>query len=282
MIDSHAHLSYENGKASIGKILEKFKSNGGQYVIDIATGLKELHDCLEVQKEYGDIVKLSYAIHPERNHQTEEDLKIHIVSLIKELHAMEELVASHKVTPVTIGETGYDIYRTELPTDPLLEIERELFIAHIELGKKLNLPVMIHARGKETTDYSMHYKSVETIKEKSVQIPYYFHSFAGDVKLLNAILDVDGYVGINGVISYQNVADLRESVKSIPLDKMLLETDAPFLVPSNMDRNLLEDKSKNEPSAVMFTAKIIGKLLNVAPEQIIEVTTENAKRLYRL
>lgn len=63
---------------------------------------------------------------------------------------------------------------------------------------------------------------------------------------------------------------------------MLLETDAPFLVPSNMDRNLLEDKSKNEPSAVMFTAKIIGKLLNVAPEQIIEVTTENAKRLYRL
>jgi TatD DNase family protein len=281
MIDSHAHLNYEFNDSAISGICNTFKQSGGKHIIDVSTGLNEFRQSLRIAADYTDLISSVYGIHPERAYtdfinSQEETLRL----LSSELEQMITLAAKADTKITGIGETGFDIYRNEISDEITIEIQKQLFTKHIEQAKLNKLPVIIHTRGKDVNDFTAHLLALEIAKQHSPSVTFYFHSFTGDSDLLKKILDTGSYIGINGVITYRGVDIIKDALKYLPHDKLLLETDAPFLIPSNIDRNILQDKSKNEPVGIFSTAKLIAKVINKPVEYVLEIAHENAKRLF--
>lgn len=280
MIDSHAHLNYEFNNSSISNICNTFTLAGGKHIIDVSTGIKEFEQSLQISAQFTNLISSVYGIHPERaytdyKNSPEETLAL----LLDEFNKMINLASTASTKISGIGETGFDIYRNNISDGIVIDIQKQLLLAHIEQAKKDRYPVVIHTRGKDVNDFTAHYLALELSKQHPSLI-FYFHSFTGDSVLLKKILDTNAYIGINGVITYRGVDILKDALKYLPHDRLLLETDAPFLIPSNIDRSTLQDKTKNEPIGIYATAKLIAKVINKQVEYVLEIAYENAKRLF--
>lgn len=246
IFDTHAHYEDEVFDEIRDTMFSAFKTHGVGKVLTCGCDKLSSEKALKMANTY-DFVYAAVGIHPGNI-----DSKT-TVSQIEELAKHEKCVA--------IGEIGLDYYWTQ---DNKTE-QKEIFISQIELAKKLDLPIIVH-------DRDAHADCLEILKKykpKGV-----VHSYSGSIEMAQELLKLDMYFGIGGVITFKNAKKLPDVVKMLPEDKILLETDAPYLSP-------VPYRGKVNNSALIYlTAEKIAEIKNTTTEHILNITYENAERLF--
>jgi TatD DNase family protein len=262
MIDTHAHLNFKAFNKDLDKIVRRFQKKGGKYIINVGTKLDSSIKAIEISQKYP-FCFASVGIHPHHANS--------IISLEGLAVKLQKLALQLKV--VAIGETGIDYYQYK-NSPPLTkkqkETQKELFLLHLRIAVKSKLPLIIHCRNAydNLLDILKHYQS--HYYPKGV-----FHCFEGTEKHLKIILSLGFYLGFNGKITYQRNKKLKMLVKKTPLERLLLETDSPFLTPTPYRGK------RNEPSYLPSIIKTIASVKNKTENLIIQQSSKNAQLLFK-
>ncbi|MDO5550959.1 MAG: TatD family hydrolase [Lachnospiraceae bacterium] len=253
IFDTHAHYDDEAFDQDREAVLNALQEAGIGAVVNVGASLESTERTLKLTEEYPFIYG-AVGVHPSDSKDlTEEDIQW-----------LEGLTNRDKV--VAVGEIGLDYYWE----DPDHEIQKKWFVRQLALARKVKLPVIIHSRdaAKDTLDIMK--------AERSQEIGGVIHCFSYGKEMAREYLDMGFFLGIGGVVTFQNGKKLKEVVEYAPLEQLVLETDCPYLapVPNRGKRN----SSLNLP----YVVEGIAALKGITPQQVMEVTWENAKRLYRL
>jgi TatD DNase family protein len=251
LIDSHAHLDDRAFEEDRAALIAKLHANGIG-VVTIGADLASSREAVRLAGRHRE-VWATVGVHP-------HDAKTVTPAVLREL---EELAQEPKV--VAIGEIGLDYYRDLSPRD----VQRKIFGEQLDLAKRLGLPTVVHNR--ESTDHL-----VRILREVGATHRGVIHSFLGDSELAQTFLDLGFHLGVGGPLTYPANSSLRDAVRRVPLERILLETDCPYLTP------VPHRGTRNEPGYVELIAAAIAALRGVTPESIAEATTQNAIDLFRL
>jgi len=224
------------------------------FLITIGCDKEEIKKAIKIANKYENVYA-SIGYHPyDVNEITDEDLKD-----LKELARKEEKV-------IAIGECGLDYYRDITPKDKQVYF----FEKQIEMAKQLNLPLIVHSReaNRDTEDILENYAPFEA--------GGIIHCFGGDLQMMEKCIDMGFYISFAGNITYPKAESLREVLKRVPLDRLLLETDSPFLAPQK------KRGKPNKPSYIFYTRDFVANLLGISPEELEKITDENAKKLLKI
>ena len=248
-VDTHSHLNFPDFSEDYPDVIARAKKAGITVILNVGADLSTSKRAIELaQKE-----KICYAavgIHPtSANNLKDEDYQ-----------ELEELAQKKKV--VAIGEIGLDYFHNSTPK----EIQKRSFEMQILPAKKLNLPVIIHNR-------DAHQDVLAVLKEKEVKKGV-MHCFSGDINLAREVLSLGLHISFTGNLTYKKNGDLRAVAKEIPLKKLLLETDCPYLPPQP------KRGKRNEPSFLVYTAEELAKIKGISLEELGEITTKNARELF--
>lgn len=258
LIDTHCHLDFPDFDDDREAVIERAKQRGIDYIINIASSLEASRNSIELSAIH-DSIYASLGLHP---HEAENFNP----SILEEIN---RLVKKKKV--VAIGEIGLDYYfRTAVKKDIKLLQER-LFKSLINVARENSLPLVIHNR-----DANSDLLRILNEEFKDEKIRGVVHCFSSDAEFLKAILDLGLYVSFTCNITYKKAENLRGLVKWLPLERLLLETDAPFLAPQ------IYRGKRNEPAYVKILAEEIAKIKNISFDEIAMKTTLNAKELFGL
>lgn len=252
IVDSHCHLNYGNMADDMDGVLERAKEAGVGTMLAINARLREFAEILDIAIAH-DHIWATVGSHP---HDAEEEWGIKPEQLVA-------LAAHEKV--VGIGETGLDYYYDRAPRDK----QQQNFIAHIEASRETGLPLIVHAR-----DADEDCARIMRDEMKKGEYPAVIHCFTATEKFARQSLDIGCYISISGIVTFKSAKELQNAVKIIPLEKMLIETDAPFLAPVPM-----RGKS-NEPSYVKYTAEFMADHMGVSYEELAKTTTDNFFTLF--
>jgi TatD DNase family protein len=250
LIDSHAHLvSLEN----LPEVLQRAQENSINKIVSISSDIPSTEATISLAEEY-DYIFATTGVHPHSADQMSEEVLIGI----------DHFAENDKV--VAIGETGLDYFYMNSEK----EVQIDSFTEHIRLGKKHNLPIIIHVRN---ADQDM----IEILtKESAADTPGVIHCFTGDYDTAKKYLDLGYYISFSGIVTYKRSEELREAAKKIPKDKILIETDSPYLAP-------VPHRGKpNEPSYVKHVAETISNVRGISFDEIAEITKANAEKLFRI
>jgi len=256
LIDTHAHLSFSELSKDHERIIVDAKASGIIKIINVAIGrnTSEIISSIEVSRKR-DFVYNSIGIHP----SYAKDFQMH------EGKNIEKLISEEK--PIAIGETGLDFYRPGFDREKQIEV----FQFQIGLAKKHSLPLIIHQRDS--------FKDLMEILDKEKvfdSIKAVFHCFGGSEDEARQITDRGGYISITGIVTFKKADALRDVVSKIPLDRIMLETDCPYLAPEP------KRGKRNEPSFVLHTAKEIARIRRMTFDELAEITTRNAISFFSL
>ena len=253
LIDSHAHLEMPEFKKDLEAVIQRATDSGVEYIFTVGTERKDWKRALEIANSYPSIYAI-LGVHPHNAKEIDDQT----YPMLKEFCLNEKVKA--------YGEIGLDLFRNLSPRDVQLKRFRE----QIGLAKELELPIVVH-------DREAHQETLAILKsEKAEACGGIIHCFSGDYEMAKVCIDMGFYISIPGSITFKNAEPLREIVKKIPLEFLLVETDAPFLTPEPFRGK------RNEPSYVRYTAQKVAEIKNVSFEKVAEVTTENALRVYRM
>jgi len=264
MIDAHCHLNFHSFEKDYDEVIKSAFAAGVTKIINVGTKIDSSQKAVELAQKYENLYAV-IGMHPHHADKLEEDW----------LEELEKLAKKPKV--VGIGEVGIDYfsYKSNDVINP--KLQKEVFIKQIELAHKLKLPLQIHNRqaGKDIIDILINYKS------RLLNSPGVFHCFAGSLNLLKKALDLGFYVGFDGNITYNSLApgedtDLKDLAKYTPTDRLIVETDSPFLAP------VPKRGSRNVPEYAIITAKFIAKVKDITFAEIEAKTTENTIKLFNL
>lgn len=260
-IDSHCHLDFEPLRNEQEAVIERAHKAGVAKMINVGSSLRGSKASIEIANKYPHIWA-AVGLHP-HDAETTSDLD----STIDELR---ELAKNDKV--VAIGEIGLDYFNNQNPlTIDQRRKQNELFRAQLELAKELNLPVIIHTRDAETETLSQLSTVSSQLSRKGV-----IHCFTGSPDFAKKLLDLGFYIGFTGFVTFDQPKfdHIRESVKIVPIDRLLIETDAPFLAPEPYRGKT------NEPAYVFEVAKKIAEIKKISLEEVTEKTSANAETLF--
>ena len=251
MIDSHCHLDHEPLLENLDLIIKRAKEVGIKKLLTISTTINSFDKIKKIiQKDK--IIYGTYGIHP---HETEIDIvnKEIIISNVKD---------NDKI--IGIGETGLDFFYAHSNKGAQISSFRD----HIEASIELAIPIIIHSRNaeKETCEILKSYKT------KNLKI--LMHCFTGSLEFSKQLLTLDAFFSASGIITFKNSTDLQNTFKTIPLEKLLIETDSPFLAPIPMRGK------KNEPSFIKYTLNKLAELHNISSEKMSTITTNNFNKLF--
>lgn len=249
MIDTHCHLDMLKSEEDLKESLERV-----DFLITIGCDKEEIKKAIKIANKYENVYA-SIGYHPyDVNEITDEDLKD-----LKELARKEEKV-------IAIGECGLDYYRDITPKDKQVYF----FEKQIEMAKQLNLPLIVHSReaNRDTEDILENYAPFEA--------GGIIHCFGGDLQMMEKCIDMGFYISFAGNITYPKAESLREVIKRVPLDRLLLETDSSFLAPQK------KRGKPNKPSYIFYTRDFVANLLGISPEELEKITDENAKKLLKI
>jgi len=251
MIDSHCHLDHEPLLSDLPNVIQRSKDVGIEKLLTISTSLESFSKIKELIK-IDEMIYGTIGIHP---HESSNDI-ITCKEIIKDLRENSKIIG--------IGETGLDFYYNNS------EKEKQIssFKQHIEASIETNKPLIVHTRDaeKETFEILNHYKNQN--------IKILMHCFTGSKQFSEKLLTLNAYFSASGIITFKNSIDLQETFKSLPLDKILIETDSPFLAP------VPNRGKKNEPSFIDFTAAKLAKIKDISKSELIKITTNNFNRLF--
>lgn len=251
IFDTHAHFDDKRFEGMLDDLLSKMPESGVGAIINNAINLENsAAECIRLAEKYP-FCYAAVGVHPEL---TEKGEKVN-------LEKLESLTFHEKV--VAIGEIGLDYYWSKENK----EDQREEFIKQILLAKKLDLPVIVHDREahEDTLNILKEYKPKGTV-----------HCFSGSVEMAKEILKLGMYIGIGGVVTFNNAKKLVNVVKEIPLERILLETDAPYLSPVPFRGEI------NDSSRLFFVAEKIAEIKNTDTKSVLSITKQNAKKLYNI
>ncbi|MDA9956573.1 TatD family hydrolase [Candidatus Pelagibacter sp.] len=253
MIDSHCHLDHEPLLENLTDIIKRSKDVGITKLLTICTTLDSF-ERIKTIVEKDKMIYGTYGIHP---HESEND-QIDKESIIK---AIKE-----NIKIIGIGETGLDFYYNHSSKNRQIDS----FKAHIEASIELNKPVIIHSREAERETFDI----LNSYKDRSLKI--LMHCFTGSLEFSQKLLTLGAFFSASGIITFKNSLDLQDTFRNIPLEKLLVETDSPFLAPIPMRGK------KNEPSFIKYTLKKLSSLKETTEVKMSNITTENFNRLFDL
>lgn len=253
LFDTHVHLNAEQYKEDIEEVIERAQEAGVENMVVVGFDRPTIEKALELIEKY-DFLYASVGWHPvDAIDMKEEDLTW-----------LEELAGHPKV--VALGEMGLDYHWDKSPKD----IQKEVFRQQIQLAKKVKLPIIIHNR-EATQDI------VEILKEEGAEeVGGIMHCFSGSVETARECIDMNFYISLGGPVTFKNAKKPKEVAADIPLDKLLIETDCPYLAPHPYRGK------RNEPAYVKLVAEQIAELKGIDYEEIAQATTENARKLFRI
>ena len=258
LIDTHAHINFRtdeegevnNSDNDVEEILAEMENNGVKKVIIPAVDTRTLDRVSELVNSYNNVYGMVGIFPTEAKTYTQE---------VED--KMVELAKSNKI--VAVGETGLDYYWDKENK----ELQKEVFIKQIKLANKLNLPLVVH-------DREAHKDCFDLIKEYNKGSKVLFHCFSGSVEFMKECVKEGWLIAIGGVVTFKNAVKMKEVAKDIPLNKLVLETDSPYLTP-------VPFRGKpNKPAYIKYVAKEIAKIRGVNEEEIIDATTKNAEEFF--
>lgn len=253
LIDSHAHLDMKEFKKDFHEVLERARREGIGRIITVGTDISSSIKALEIAKRH-DLIFSAVGYHPHEAGDMDEN----------RIEELAKLASEDKV--VAWGEIGLDFYRLYSSREEQIKA----FHKQLEKAMERDLPVIIH-------DREAHSEVFDILKKKrNKNLRGVIHCFSGDYDLAMAFIELGFYISVPGNVTYKNAIQLQDVATRIPLERMLVETDAPFLAP------VPERGKRNEPGFVTHTAKKIARLRGVDLEVIARETSSNAKRLFGL
>jgi len=252
LVDSHCHLDFPDFAEERAAIVARAKAAGIGRMVTISTRVKRFPQVLEIAETF-DEVYCSVGTHP---HNAGEELDVTAEELVR-------LSAHPKV--VAIGEAGLDYYYDKAPRDA----QAQGFRTHIAAARETGLPLVIHSR--DADDDMAAILEDETGKGA---FPFILHCFSSGRRLAEVGVKLGGYVSFSGILTFKNSADLRAIAADVPHDRLLVETDAPYLAPVPFRGK------RNEPAYVAHTAKVLAETIGVSEAEIATLTTANFSRLF--
>jgi TatD DNase family protein len=254
-IDTHAHLDAEQFAADLPAVLGRARAAGVNTVIAVATTAPSSAACVSLAARHPQLFA-TVGIHPNSIMEASPTAWDEVLALVE----------SERV--VGIGETGLDRHWDNTP----FAVQEEYFVRHLELSRRTNRPVVIHCREAETDMLRL----LRAEFDRHGPIRGVMHSFVGDREMAEACRAMGLYLSFAGMLTYKNAAALRETAAKQPLDRLLVETDSPYLSPVPLRGK------RNEPAHVVYTATCLAGLLGVDVERLAEETTANSQKLFGL
>lgn len=254
LIDTHCHLDYEPLTSDIKGTLERAQEQNIKILVTIGTELSKTDKLKAMAEQYPNIY-WTMGVHPHEANKTLSPEKLEI--FLKETARHPKLVG--------LGETGLDYYYEHSS----VETQKEAFRAHIKAALTCDLPLIVHTRNAEED-------TIELLKEEGGgKARGVIHCFSGSAWLRDQALALGFYISVAGIATFKKAEDFRQVLRDVPLDRLLLETDSPYLAPEPYRGK------PNEPAYMIQTAKKLAELKNVSLEEIAEETTRNALTLFR-
>ena len=251
MIDSHCHLDHEPLLSDLTNVIKRSKEVGIKKLLTISTSFASF-DRIKNIIEKDEIIFGTIGIHP---HET-TDNKITTDVIVKNITDNKKIIG--------VGETGLDfLYNNSDKNDQIISFKQ-----HIEASIITNTPLIIHSRDAEEETFNI----LNNYKDQNLKI--LMHCFTGSKDFANKLLTLNAFFSASGIITFKNSIDLQDTFKSLPLDKILIETDSPFLAP------VPNRGKKNEPSFIDFTAQKLADIKNISKLELINFTTNNFNKLF--
>ena len=251
MIDSHCHLDFEPLFNNLDDVLKRSKDVGIKKLLTICTTLDSFTKIKQLVKK-DEIIYGTYGIHP---HEAKND------KITKQL-IINEINKNHKI--IGIGETGLDFYYNH--SDKVDQIES--FEEHIKASIELDIPLIVHSRNAENEMLKIF------DKYKNCNLKILMHCFTGTKKFVENLSDFNAYFSASGIITFKNSIDLQETFSFIPTEKLLIETDSPYLAP------VPNRGKKNEPSFIKYTADKLASIKKISTSDLVEITSNNFNKLF--
>lgn len=255
-MDTHCHLTLSPLAQGVPEILHRAQKQKVEKFLTISCEVEEFASLKRLMDQW-DCVYGSVGVHP---HEAQKTLELYSPQeLLECLHAQ----SSHPKI-LGLGETGLDFYYTHSPK----ALQTQVFQIHLEAAHLTNLPVLIHTRSAEE-------ETIEQLKAHKGTLQGLIHCFSGTSWLAHQALDLGFYISLSGIITFPKASDLRDTVKKLPLDRLLLETDAPYLAP-------VPHRGKpNEPAFLVHTAQVIADLKGVSLQTLAQQMEINAQTLFK-
>ena len=251
MIDSHCHLDHEPLLSDLSNVIKRSKEVGIEKLLTISTTLESFKKIKKIIK-IDEMIYGTIGIHP---HESEDD-QITSDFIVENLNKNPRIIG--------IGETGLDFFYNNSKKDKQIFS----FKQHIEASIKTKVPLIIHSRNAEDETFDI----LNSYKDQNLKI--LMHCFTGTKQFAEKLLTLNSFFSASGIITFKNSIELQETFKFLPLDKILIETDSPFLAP------VPNRGKKNEPSFIDFTAKKLSEIKNISKTELIKSTTDNFNKLF--
>lgn len=253
IFDSHTHLNAEQFNEDIPETIERAKELGVTEMAVVGFDAPTIEKSLELSQQYKEIQSI-IGWHPTEAGSYTPDIE----------KRLQQLLTTPKV--VALGEIGLDYYWMEDPKD----VQDRVFRRQIAIAKEMNLPISIHTRDAMEDTYKI-------LKEEDIRdIGGIMHSFSGDPEWMAKFLDMGMHISLSGVVTFKKALEVQAVAKAVPLDRLLVETDAPYLAP------VPYRGKRNEPGYTRYVVEKIAELREVPFEEIAKQTTTNSHRLFRL
>ena len=253
--DSHCHLDYPKLYDQLDDIVKRAEYNQVKYLLTICTTLKSFERIKLIITKYKNIYG-TFGIHP---HESEKYPQVDSKFILNIKNKHNKIIG--------IGETGLDFYYNYSEK----EIQKKSFIEHISAASQLNIPIIVHSRNAEVDTYEI-LKS----ESKNSNLKVLIHCFTGSRDFAKKLIDLNFYISVSGIITFKKSIELADTVSSIPMENLLVETDSPYLAP-------LPYRGKdNEPSYIIHTVEKLSQIKKLPNESIVINTTNNFMKLFNL
>lgn len=252
IIDSHCHLNYGSMQEDMAGVMARAREAGVETMLSINARLSEYEEVLAVAEQYPHVFA-TVGSHP---HEAENEPGVTAEQLIEK---------SHHAKIVGIGESGLDYFYEHAPRD----LQKANFHAHIEASRETGLPLIVHARDADED-------CIRILRDEMGKggFPAVIHCFTASRAFAEASLELGFYISLSGIVTFNSAKDLQETAKIIPLDRLLIETDAPYLAP------VPKRGKPNEPSYVKYTAEFLSNLRDIPYGELAKATSDNFYALF--
>jgi TatD DNase family protein len=253
LIDTHCHLDFADFEAERDDIVARAHASGVKQMVTISTRVHKLDTLIAITEKYPSVF-CSVGTHP---NNAGEELEIQTEDLVRLANSHEKIVA--------IGEAGLDyFYDTQTPAD-----QKTGLLRHIAAARETGLPLVIHSR---SADEDM--AAILTEESGKGAFPFILHCFSSGADLARTGIELGGYVSFSGILTFPKSEEIRQIAKTVPLDRLLVETDAPYLAPKRWRGK------RNEPSYVVNTAEVLAEVHDLSYAEMARITTDNAFRIF--
>lgn len=253
IFDTHAHYDDQAFDSDRHQLLESLRDQGIEAVVNVGASIQTTKNTLELMKQYP-FVYGAAGVHPNETAELNEDL----MNWLKAVCGTEKLVA--------VGEIGLDYYWDE----PDRDIQKHWFVRQMELAKEVGLPVIVHSRDAAAD-------TLDLMKAQNARdLGGVIHCFSYGKEMAREYLNMGFYLGIGGVLTFNNAKKLKEVVEYMPMEQMVLETDCPYLSPAP------NRGKRNSSLNLPYVVEAVSQIKGISPQEVIEITNRNAKKMYRI